>query len=117
MPKYRRRQLRDAYAFAGFVPTAEVAGRNVEPFLPAGDDAPRWRRIFNETQIMLHRQACNESREARGELPINSVWFWGAGGPSGVAVKAPYATVWSDHPLAAGLAAASGMPSMLSPFL
>lgn len=90
-------------------PTAEVAGRNIEPFLPAGDDAPRWRRIFNETQMMLHRQACNERREARGELPINSVWFWGAGGPSRVAVKAPYATVWSDHPLAAGLAAASGI--------
>ncbi len=90
-------------------PTGEVAGRSVEHFLPAGDDSARWHSIMNEAQMLLHQHPCNEAREARGELPINSVWFWGAGRLPEVARDAPYGTVWSDHPLAAGLAAATSV--------
>lgn len=89
-------------------PTAEVAGRDIERFLPEGADGARWRGLINEAQMLMHRHPCNENREARGELPINSVWFWGAGRETRLAADAPYAEVWSDHPLAAGLAAASG---------
>ena len=60
-------------------PTAEAAGRGIERFLPAGDDGPGWRRVINEAQMLLHGHPCNEAREQRGELPVNSVWFWGAG--------------------------------------
>mgnify|MGYP001562468657 CR=1 FL=1 len=90
-------------------PTVEVAGRNIERFLPDGDDGARWRRIFNEAQMLLHRHPCNETREARGELPINSVWLWGAGHMPQFAPSTPYAAVWSNHPLATGLAVASGI--------
>lgn len=90
-------------------PTAEVAGKNIEHFLPAGDDGARWRRIFNETQMLLHRHPCNEAREARGEPAINSVWLWGAGRMPQPVPGAPYAAVWSNHPLAKGLALASGI--------
>jgi len=85
-------------------PTAEAAGRSVEGFLPDGDDSARWRRVINEAQMMLHQHSCNENRERRGQLAVNSVWLWGPGRDRSLA--APYNAVWADHPLAAGLAAA-----------
>ena len=97
-------------------PTAEVAGRGIEPHLPAGDDGARWRRIMNEAQMLLHEHPCNQAREARGEPPVNSVWLWGAGRMPDVPRDAPYGTIWSSHPLAAGLAAAAGLaPRRLPP--
>jgi len=89
------------------IPTAEVAGRNIEPFLPAGDDGADWRRIINEAQMLLHEHSCNGARETEGRLPVNSVWFWGAGRDRRLA--APYDMSWADHPLAVGLAAAGGV--------
>lgn len=88
-------------------PTAEAAGRNVEPLLPAGNDGARWRKIVNEAQMLLHQHPLNDAREERGELAVNSVWLWGAGRDHKLA--APFDAVWTDEPLAAGLAAASGV--------
>jgi hypothetical protein len=90
-------------------PTLEVAGRSIERFLPAGDDGARWRRLINEAQMLLHEHSGNEAREGRGEIPINSVWFWGAGRMPGVGGGAPYGAVCTSNPLAAGLAAAAGL--------
>ena len=87
-------------------PTAEAAGRNVEALLPDGDDAARWRKVINEAQMLLHQHPCNEAREQRGQLAVNSVWLWGPGCNRSLA--APYDALWADHPLAAGLAAAGG---------
>jgi hypothetical protein len=85
------------------LPTSEMAGRSIEPFLPSGEDGARWRRFFNEAQMVLHGHPRNEPR---GALPVNSVWLWGAG--CARRLVSPYDVVWSDHPLAAGLAMASG---------
>ncbi len=87
-------------------PTAEAAGRSIEPLLPSGADCALWRRVFNEAQMLLHGHPRNQEREAQGQLPVNSVWLWGAGRTHEMA--AAYDAVWSDHPLATGLAAASG---------
>jgi hypothetical protein len=87
-------------------PTSEAAGRNVEPLLPDGDDGARWRRIVNEAQMLLHQHPCNEARERQDRLAVNSVWLWGAGRDHSLA--SPYDALWTDHPLAAGLAAAGG---------
>jgi hypothetical protein len=86
-------------------PTGEMAARSIEPFLPSGESAARWRKIANEAQMVLHAHPRNEAREARGALPVNSLWFWGAGRARQLASVYDY--VWSDHPLASGLAAAS----------
>ena len=85
-------------------PTSEVAGQSVEALLPDGDDGARWRRVINEAQMMLHQHACNEARERRGQLGVNSVWLWGPGRDR--SLTAPYDGVWTDHPLATGLARA-----------
>ena len=98
-----------------------MAGRNIEAFLPAGDDAARWRRHLNEAQMLLH--AHPSQRRARGERRAAGqqrlVLGRGARAPSSAL---PYDAVWSDHPLAAGLAAASGvatrpLPASAAPFL
>ena len=87
-------------------PTSEAAGRNVEPILPQGNDSARWRRVINEAQMLLHQQPCNEIRERQARPAVNSIWVWGPGRDHALATI--YDVVWSDHPLAAGLAAASG---------
>ena len=87
-------------------PISEVAGRSVEGLLPDGDDGARWRRVINEAQMLLHQHPCNDARERRGQLAVNSVWLWGAGRDH--SLTAPYDALWADHPLATGLAAAGG---------
>jgi len=101
-------------------PTTEVAGRNVDTFLPTGDDGARWRKIFNEAQMLLHTLPGNEAREARGALTVNSVWFWGAGRAR--PLTSPYDAMWTNHPLPTGLAAAASsvvhpLPSSAAAYL
>src|SRR6185436_15905588 len=90
-------------------PTAEAIGERIEPLLPQGEDGPRWRRIVNEAQMLLHGHPRNETREAEGKAPVNSVWLWGAGRMPAIPRDAPYGAVWSSHPLAAGIASAAGL--------
>ena len=61
------------------VPPRAVRGRHVDPFLPRGAEARRWRRLANDVQMVLHRSPLNAAREGRGEAAVNSVWFWGGG--------------------------------------
>jgi hypothetical protein len=58
---------------------SQAAGRDVAGAMPTGEDSLRWRRVLTEIQMLLHEHAVNQRREARGELPINSVWLWGGG--------------------------------------
>jgi hypothetical protein len=60
-------------------PFSQVIGGDVRRVLPTGEEAARWHQLFNEIQMLLFAHPLNEAREARGELPINSVWFWGGG--------------------------------------
>ena len=60
-------------------PLSQVIGGDVRKVLPTGKDAAHWHQVFNEIQMLLHSHPLNEVREARGEPPINSAWFWGGG--------------------------------------
>ena len=84
-----------------------VMGKEVSQFFPTGKDAPNWRAILNEIQMLLYASPVNAQREAEGSLPINSLWFWGGGrlpelGASG------WTQVWSDEPISLGLARLAG---------
>ncbi len=84
-------------------PPREALGRHVDPFLPQGPEAMRWHGIINAIQMALHDCAVNRARERSGFLPINSVWFWGAG-----ALPSPVSSSWirlvSEEAFALGLA-------------
>ena len=56
-----------------------VIGRNVDRWLIAGTEGRLLRRLQNEVQMLLHSHALNAEREARGLLPVNSVWISGCG--------------------------------------
>lgn len=86
---------------------SEVAGKNINNLLPLGQDSPAWHNIFNEIQMLLHNHLVNQDREARGELAINSVWFWG-GGVMPERICSSFSHIWSDHAFAHALAIASG---------
>jgi len=95
-------------------PLAAANGRNVHPLLPQGADRKAWHTRLNEIQILLHTSPVNAAREARGVLPANSVWFWGGGRlPQAGAVR--WAQLWSDEPLAQGLARLAGVPGQPAP--
>lgn len=84
---------------------SEVVNRDIQNKLPFGDNNTFWRSLVNEIQMLLHEHPLNQSREARGELAINSVWFWG-GGALPESLGSPYTNVWSNNILAVSLASA-----------
>ncbi len=85
----------------------EVIGRNVNQFMPMGEDAGVWKRFMNEAQMLLHMSEVNQQREARGHLPVNSIWLWGEGRLPRRDYKPsdqPFDNVISANPGARGLA-------------
>lgn len=95
----------------GLVTTAPSAARGtaIGDKLPSGPDAMRFRALMNEVQMLLHEHPVNTEREARGVPAVNSVWFWGGGALTLPAAR-PFSIVFSENPLARGLALAAGVP-------
>ena len=60
-------------------PPCIVRGRNVANYWFDGADRALWQGRLGEMQMLLHAHPVNEAREEAGQLPINGVWFWGAG--------------------------------------
>lgn len=61
-----------------FADPADVLGDNLIAHLPRGDNERQWRNLFNEAQVILHNHPVNTRRSERGQVPANSLWFWGA---------------------------------------
>jgi hypothetical protein len=71
-------------------PLSVAAGCDIEPLLPQGKDAMQFRARLNELQMLLHEHPVNQAREARGDLPVNSLWLWGGGSlPAAHAMPVP----------------------------
>ena len=94
---------------------SEAANRRIGNRMPGGPARSLWHRRLNEVQMVLHAATVNEAREARGEVPVNSVWFWGAGSipgpgpaPAITDVSAGWVCTWGDATLLEGLAGWSG---------
>ncbi len=83
-------------------PLSKVKYRNIADCVPEGEEGLFWRGRLNAVQMALHASPLNQAREARGHLPLNSLWFWGQGRLPQT-VPAPPLRIWSDHPLVTGL--------------
>ncbi|MFO7543337.1 MAG: hypothetical protein R6W97_11120 [Thiobacillus sp.] len=82
---------------------SEATGRDIDSLLPQGEDARHFRSLLNELQMLLFEHPVNQAREARGELPVNSLWLWGGGGKP--AVPTPRLPLFAHDPEARALAA------------
>jgi len=91
-----------------FVSPEQALGANLLEHLPQGDAGRRWRALFNEAQIILHSHAVNARRRERGLMPVNALWFWGAGAlPMWVTSSLRLAV--SNDPFVRALAAQAGV--------
>jgi hypothetical protein len=88
-------------------PLRQVAWGDAKLHTPQGADALRWQRIATEAQMLLHAHPLNQARIERGELPINSLWFWGGGRAMPLAPSA--SAVGGDYGLVGAFARAAGM--------
>ena len=86
-------------------PISAVAGRRVDGEI-SGLPLARW---LNEVQMFLHGHPVNEQRRDIGQPEINSLWLWG-GGVLPPPVAPAFSALFSNNPLAAGLARASDIP-------
>ena len=88
-------------------PISAIAGRRVDGELK-GSALPltRW---LNEVQMFLHGHPVNEQRQAEGKPAINSLWLWG-GGEMPAVEKPASSAIFSDNPLAGGLAQVTSTP-------
>lgn len=91
----------------------EVTGKGVDLYLPKGSERQDWIRLWNEVQMKLYASELNQKRMEEGKVPINSVWFWGAG--TFTAKDEAWAGVQGQLPLLKWLAEKSASPLMLKP--
>lgn len=107
-PQPQRWYVRAAEAAqATMYPLSQVVWRDVKPFQPQGADALHWQRIATETQMLLYAHPVNQAREARGELPVNSLWLWGGG--QATRLQGPFDEVGGDSALGAAFAQTAGI--------
>lgn len=72
-------RLANDIQLATFTSPDDALGASLIDVLPEGDAARAWRRLFNEFQVALHAHPVNAARVAARKLPVNALWFWGAG--------------------------------------
>lgn len=84
-------------------PLDYAKGKSIFQHLPQSKTL-NWHSLQNEMQMLLHMTSLNQTREIAGQLPINSLWFWGAGKKSNLSHQ--FDTIWGGtESKAAALAA------------
>lgn len=86
----------------------EAVGSDLGLHLPGGEEGRRWRRLFNEAQVILHQHPVNAARAARGRAAVNALWFWGAG-PAPDRVTAAIDAFHGVEPVLAAAASLAGV--------
>lgn len=102
-------QLPAEAAVPALVPPEVALGRDLFDCLPPGPQGQRWRRLWNEAQVLLHHNEVNRSRARRGLPEVNSLWFWGAGRLPDSAL-APFSGVLTLDPVLRGLLRLAELP-------
>lgn len=99
-------------ALPDFSAPDDALGSDLFEHLAQGDEGRRWRALLSEAQVLLHNHPWNAQRAAAGKLPVNSLWFWGAGVlPDHV--HSTRSAVCSDDETANALAHAAGIAASM----
>lgn len=86
-------------------PLSAVIGRNLDHYLPDGDERARWHGLLNETQMLCYSLAFNQQREMDGRPTLGSLWFSGGGSLPMSVPHAPVGRLLGDCSVARGLLA------------
>jgi len=86
-----------------------LAGHPMTLAMPRDAASRPWRAFLAEVQMVLHQSPVNQARQARGQLPINSVWFWGGGALPNKAEYTGKVILYTDDGYAQSFAAAVGI--------
>ena len=98
----------------GVPPLSSMAGRSIDHERPVTAPQKALHKLLTEIQMLLHAHPINQEREAAGQMPINSLWLWGAGALP-PRRECDFDGVWSNSALALGLARAAGVPTHAQP--
>lgn len=90
-----------------FSDPGDALGEDVFEHLDTSPEARRWRALESEAQVTLHNHPFNARRAARGQSPVNALWFWG-GGRLPAAAGGHGMTGYSGDDTARALAASGG---------
>lgn len=95
-------------------PPHDIPGKPVEEFLPRGPGSDLLLELMKRSEAVLREHPVNIARQARGDLPANTIWlFWGSGKESALPTfKQAYgleAAVTSAVDVIKGLAEMMGM--------
>ncbi|MGL5630845.1 MAG: hypothetical protein ACRDD3_00675 [Azovibrio sp.] len=101
-------------------PLSAAAGRQLNSLMP---DANTLSRLMNELQMVLHNHPVNQEREEQRRPTLNGLWLWGGGKVASPTVLPSVSSdnrpsidgLWSDDPLASGLAQHLNLPIFPSP--
>lgn len=98
------------------VEVADVVGGDLHAAQPRGDGVRPLRQLAAEVELWLYEHPLNRAREARRELPLSGLWFWGGSRaeplPADAARGVRASRVWqlhADDVFSAGVAAAAGL--------
>ncbi len=107
--------VQDENAIYSLTEPHNILGQAIAAYLPQGEAAQAITEYMRASHAALRDHPVNTARIARGLLPANCLWPWGAGR---VAVLEPFAekygktaTVISAVPLVWGIAALAGLPA------
>ncbi|MCW8907891.1 MAG: hypothetical protein OQL28_11635 [Sedimenticola sp.] len=92
----------------------DAFGRNMDLFLPRGEDGIRWHGVLNEIQMLFYQSEVNERREQEGKGPVSGAWLSG-GGRVLAEISSPAGALYGDSPLLKGLARATATPRAALP--
>src|SRR5690606_10436229 len=62
-----------------FSDPGDALGEDVFEHMDTSPEGRRWRTLASESQVILHNHPLNADRAARGQAPVNALWFWGGG--------------------------------------
>lgn len=89
-------------------PVSAVSHGYINRVLPQGDGSRHWLRFLTEVQMLFFEHAVNARRETAGQMPVNSVWLYGAGALPERLMSA-FSQVYSNEWFVQGLARLGGV--------
>lgn len=97
------------------LPCSQVIGRDTRPYMPKGEDVTWAAQLTNEIQMLLFEHPINQTREARGELAVNSIWLSGTGALPETLGSITSKSIYADNAFVKGVAKLAKLPSFAMP--